>query len=116
MASSQLVQLGQLRRGDPGRGPLGGLPGQRGQDGEVVDGVLGGDPDDGDPAAGGDDHQALVGELEQGLADRGAAGAELLGDLVEIEPCPGRSRPVRMRSRSSSAARARTVPPIGFEI
>ena len=66
-------------------GPLGRLAGQRGQHGEVVDRVLGRDADHGDPAARGDRHQALVGQLEQRLAHRGAAGAELLGDLVEVE-------------------------------
>ena len=42
----QLGQLGQLGRGDAGRRHLGRLAGQRGQDGEVVDGVLRGDADD----------------------------------------------------------------------
>ena len=45
----------------------------------------GGDADHGHAAAGGDGDQALVGQLEQGLADRGAADAELGGELVEVE-------------------------------
>ena len=66
----QLVELGELLVGDAGRRPLGGLAGQGGQHREVVDRVLGGDPDDRDAAAGGDLHQALVGELEQRLSHR----------------------------------------------
>ena len=89
----QPVQLLQLRLGDPGGGPFGGLAGQGGQDGEVVDGVLGGDPDDGDAAPGGDRHQSLVGQFEQGLAYRGPADAELPGDLVEVEAVAGPELP-----------------------
>jgi len=84
----QLVQFGQLLRGDPGSGPFGRLAGERRQDGEVVDGVLGGEPGDGDPAPGRDRDQALVGELEQGLPNGGPADAELGGELVEVEPVP----------------------------
>ena len=64
---------------------LGRLAGQRGQDGEVVDGVLGRDADDGDAAARRDGDEALVGELEQGLADRGPADPELGRQLVEVQ-------------------------------
>jgi hypothetical protein len=41
------------------------------------------------PLRGVTDHQALVGELEQGLAHRRPADPELAGDLVEVEAGAG---------------------------
>ena len=64
---------------------LGPLAGERGEDGEVVDRVLRRDADHRHAAARGDGDEALVGQLEQRLADRGAADAELRGELVEVE-------------------------------
>jgi hypothetical protein len=61
---------------------------QRGQDGEVVDCVLRCDAHDRHAAARGDGDEALVGELEERLTDRGAADAELRSELFEIEPVP----------------------------
>ncbi len=67
-------------------GHFGSLAGQCGQDGEVVDRVVRRDADDGHPAAGRDGDEPLVGELEQGLPDRGAADPEFGRQLVEVEP------------------------------
>ena len=64
---------------------LGRLADQRGQDGEVVDGVLGRDADHRHAAARRDLDQALVGQLEQGLSDRGPADAELGRQPVEVQ-------------------------------
>jgi hypothetical protein len=86
---SQLSQSDELRRRDPRRRHLGALAGQSGQDRKVVDNVLWGDPDDGYAAARRDRHQAFVGQLEYGLADRSPADAEFLGEVVEIQPVPG---------------------------
>ena len=85
MASASSRQLGQLGRRDAGGRHLGRLADQGGQDGEVVDGVLGGDADHRHAAARGDLDQALVGQLEQGLPDRGPADAELRRQLVEVQ-------------------------------
>ena len=52
-------------------GHLGPLAGEGGQDGEVVDRVLRRDADDRHAAPGCDLDQPLVGQLQQGLADRG---------------------------------------------
>ena len=75
--------------GDPGGRPLGRLAGQRAQDGEVVEDVAGGEADDRDPAAGGHLDEPLVGQLQQRLPDRRAAGAELGADGVEVEAGAG---------------------------
>lgn len=87
---AQLVELG---RGDARRGQLRALAGQRGQDREVVDGVLRRDADDRHPAPWRDGDQALVGQLQQGLAYRGPADAELRGETVEIQPVAGAQAP-----------------------
>jgi len=87
------------------------LAGQRAEDGEVVEHVAGGQPDHGDPAAGAT-RRALVGELQQRFPDRRPAGPELGGEASRSRRVPGASPPVRIRLRSSSAARARTVPPM----
>ena len=83
------VQLLQFGRRDAVGGPLGRLAAEGGQHGEVVHGVLGSDPEHRDAAARSDLDQAFVGQLEQRLADRRAAGAELPGDLVEVEAHAG---------------------------
>ena len=57
-------------------------------------------------------HQSLVGQLEERLAHRGPAGAELPVISSRSRRVPGCIRPVRTRSRSSRAARERTVPPM----
>ena len=85
----QHPELGELVRHDAGGGHLGRLAGERGQDGEVVDRVLGRDPDDRHAAARGDGDEALVGQLEQGLADRGPADAELRRQVVEVQAVAG---------------------------
>ncbi len=81
----QRAQLVQLGRRDACRGQLGPLAGQRGQDGEVVDGVLGRDADDRHSTPRRDGDQPLVGQFEQRLADRRAADAELRGEPVEVQ-------------------------------
>jgi hypothetical protein len=78
-------QLGQLSRRDAGGRHLGRLADQGGEDCEVVDGVLGGDADHRHAAARRDLDQALVGQLEQGLPDRGPADAELGRQLVQVQ-------------------------------
>ncbi len=85
----QHTELGQLGGRDAGGGHLRRLAGQRGQDGEVVHGVLGADTDDRDAAPGRDGDEALVGELEQRLADRGPADPELGRQVVEVEAVAG---------------------------
>ena len=95
---------------DPLGRPRRGLPGQHPEDGEAVHDVLGADADHGHAAAGCDFDQSFEGQLQQGLAHRGPAGGELLGDGVEVDPGPAGRAPVRMRSLSSRAARSRTVP------
>src|ERR1035437_1879191 len=85
----QLVQGVSLGRAHSFGRPLCRLAAQRGQHGEVVDRVLGRDPEDGDAAARADGDESLVGELEERLAHRRAAGPELMGDLVEVEPRSG---------------------------
>src|ERR1700752_1490569 len=69
-----------------------GLAGQHTQNRETVQHVLGPDADHRDAAARRDPHQSVVGQLEQRLAYRCAAGGELLGDGVEVEPGAGRQR------------------------
>jgi hypothetical protein len=87
--SGQMAEVVELLVGDAGRRPLGGLAGQRAEDGEVVEDVARREPDHGDAAAGGNVDEPLVGQLEQGLPDGGAAGAELDGQCVEIEAGAG---------------------------
>jgi len=82
------AKVAQLFRRDARRRQLGPLAGERGENGEVVDRVLWGDPDHRHAAAWRDRDEPLVGQLEQRLADRGAADAELRAELVEVEPVP----------------------------
>ena len=89
----QGVDLGQLVVGDAGGGPLGGLAGQGAEDGEVVEDVAGAEADHGDAAAGSHLDEALVGQLQQRLPDRRAAGAELGAQGVEVEAGARGQRP-----------------------
>jgi hypothetical protein len=82
------TQVAELLRRDARSRQFGPLAGERGQDGEVVDRVLRRDPDHRHAAAWGDRNEALVGQLEQRLADRRAADPELRGELVEVETVP----------------------------
>ena len=82
---SQVRQLGQAGRRHATRRHLGRFADQGGEDGEVVDGVLGGDADHRHAAARGDLDQALVGQLEEGLPDGRPADAELGRQLVEVQ-------------------------------
>jgi len=82
---SEGAQVAQLLRGDARRRQLGTFAGERGEDGEVVQGILRCDPHYGHAAAWGDRDESFVGQFEQCLADRGAAYAELGAELVEVE-------------------------------
>jgi hypothetical protein len=84
-AVGELSQFVQPGRRYAGRGHLRRLAGQRGEDGEIVDGVLRRDADDIDATARGDGYEPLIGQLEERLADRGAADPELSGQLFEVE-------------------------------
>jgi hypothetical protein len=83
--AGQIRQLGQLGRRHAARRHLGRFADQGGEDGEVVDGVLGGDADHRHAAARGDLDQALVGQLEQGLSYRRPADAEFGRQLIEVQ-------------------------------
>ncbi len=88
------------------------LPDRAARTGEIVHGVVRADAEHGDAAAGGDRHQALVGQLEQRLAHRRAAGAELPGDLVEIEAGARRQAAGEDAVPQLPGGRDRTVSPI----
>ena len=83
--AGQVGELGQLSRRHAARRHLGRFADQGGEDGEVVDGVLGGDAHHRHATARGDLDQTLVGELEQGLPDRRPADAELGRQPVEVQ-------------------------------
>ncbi len=82
------AEIANLLRRDARSRQLGPFAGERGQDGEAVHRVLGRDPDHSHATAWSDRDETLVGQLEQCLADGGAADAELRGELVEVETVP----------------------------